>query len=612
MVLGMGINITDTPIFGATYWVLHGILFTSALIVLTLLGGPLLRNTYTALYEKRISVEGLFLLSILGALGGSLVATFQGTGSIYYEVVAIVLVIYTVGKNLGIYSREKAIAAAHTFRETFDYAYTQEGKIDIEKLRQNDEVIVGPGQPITVDGIITKGESFVQERALTGEPTAIVKHPGDKALAGTYTVDGTLHIQATHLKGDRVLDTIIDTVENAHIKPSHLQEQADRIMQWFLPAVITISLGTFCTWLTIGHWSEALFNSMAVLIIACPCALGLATPIAVYSGLLKLSKLGLISKNGDFLDTLAQAQRVVFDKTGTLSEEELVLVDWVMDPSCPLPREELKAMAALIEKPIDHPIARAFSYETSSTHTLESSRIIPGKGIQAQLSDASGKQYAITLGNLSLMPENCQASFQALQDTSLFTEAKKAIYLCLDGVPTAVALLDEKLRTGVNEVFEYLDTLDLKITLLTGDPNPHWDSIHGVTLESGLSPNEKDKRITELQSQGERLIYIGDGINDAPAMTHCEASIAMGSGAALTQSTATAVLIADSLEALPQAITLCRKIRARVRENLIFAANYNFFGMTLAALGMLHPVVAALLMLGSSIWVSVRALQATR
>lgn len=616
---GLGINITHIPQQSAAYWWVHGVLIGSALAVTLLLGGPLFKNTYKAIKKWKVTVEALFLLSFLGAFAGSLISSIQGEGDVYYEVVAIVFLIYNVGQLLNRVSRKKALEETDKLRITFNQAHVLDSEghalaVALKDVTLEDTLVVSPGDAITVDGVITSGSGFIRETALTGEPTPVVKNPSDTVLAGTYSVDGTFTIRPTKLLGERMLDSILETVEQAKQTPSNLQEQADKLMQWFLPIVVTLCLSTFFAWNLFIPWPQALFHSMAVLLVACPCALGLATPIAIWSGLWKLSTLGIVSRRGVLIDALAKANRIIFDKTGTLSEDELLLVDWAFHDAFLSQKDILKQAVCSLETRNKHPIAKAFvrHIETlppiPSAVRIEASKLVVGKGIEGRVTLPGNKSKELLIGNLTLMPEHTYLGFEALMAKSNFKSTKKIIYILVDGQVAALALFEEKLREGTIDVLKAIHQLGIRINILTGDPNPQWETLEGVKVDYGLSSTEKEEHIRNWQSAGEHLIYVGDGINDAAAMSLCKGSIAMGAGAKLTQTTSTAVLMGDTLTSIPEAIELCRTIYSKIRGNLVFAVSYNMLGMGLAAAGILNPIVAALIMLISSLFVSIRAL----
>lgn len=615
MVFGLGINISPPERGSGTYIFLHGALIASSLVVMLLLGRPLFEDVIKNLKNKRFTLEGLFFLSAIGALVGSLISTFTGQSEVYYEVVAIVLVIYTIGKLISMRSRQKAIDESNKTRESFDYAYIlddkgQKQRILLSQLHCCCEVIVGPGDVVSIDGIIIGGEGFVKETIMTGELEPVIKKVGDHIFAGSYSQDASFTIKPTGLKGARRLDILLNTVEQARLAPSALQEQADKIIHWFLPLVITVSVGTFLFWIGRINWIDALFNSMAVLLVACPCALGLATPIAVWNGLWKLSKLGLISRSGEFLDTLGRANSIIFDKTGTLSESSLKLIDIIFIPEMEENKEWLKEAIYTIESQIDHPIAKTFAkmdVKSKNNFTIINSRIIPGKGIEAKFKN-NNEEIIMQLGESELISDINDSMLENLKNY----EFKRTVFIGLNGKMIGVALLDEKMRLGLKEIFQELKDLNIKGKILTGDASKNYQFIEGFEVLSGLGPLDKENYVKKLEEAGERTIFLGDGINDAAAMAISSASIAMDGGAELTQSTASAILMGDSLEVLPKAIKLCRKIRKSARGNMIYAISYNCVGMTFAAMGILHPVVAALLMLISSVGVSIRATKAAK
>lgn len=604
MMLGLGINMTP-PSFGTPiYWTLHGILLCATLAVLVLLGKGLFVESFKSWMRREITVESLFFLSMSGALVASVISTVTGRGEVYYEVVAIVLCIYTLGKALGTRSREKAVKESNKLKESFDFAYLlQEGerkKVPLESVGCCCEVITGPGDAITVDGVILEGESYVKETAMTGELEAQVRQKGDFVLAGSYCVDGSLKIKPTALKGERRIDALLASVEHAGLQPSALQEQANRVMAWFLPLVILVAAGTFVYWLGQVFWVSALFNSMSVLLVACPCALGLATPLAVWSGLWRLSTLGIISKSGDFLDALAKVDKIIFDKTGTLSHEKLSVDEVLISNDFVSRKDEIVDMVKSVERLIEHPIARTLAQLPSSGRdfSVSKTRIIPGRGVLAHI-EGEGEMF---IGEKNLDFEN---------NLSDFPEAKKVVYIYLNGKGVGGVVLVEKMRLDVSKTVEDLSLLNIGSEVLTGDASYKEKSLGKLSVRSNMTPQEKEEYVKVLEKKGERVIYVGDGINDAGAMSHCTASIAMGSGAALTKSSSSAVLVADNIDSLPRAIRLARALKKSVRGNMLYAVSYNALGMTFGALGLLHPVIAALVMVVSSTFVSWRVIKST-
>lgn len=611
--LSLGLNTAEPPLTPQQpiYWALHGGLLLSALIVLAILGGPLVRETAAALSQRKITVDSLFALSVVGALVGSMIASYSGEGSVYYEVVAIVLAIYTVGKALGVRTRARALAEASKLENEFDFAWVEDAaeccgrrRVALEAVQLTDTLVVGPGEGIPVDGKIARGKAYVQEQPLTGEPAPVVRNVGEMVLAGTHSVDGLLYIIPEKLKGERRFDGVLAAVREARDKPSSLQAEADRLTHWFVPVVTSVSLITFFGWMPFIGWSAALFNAMAVLIVACPCALGLATPVAVWRGVAGLAQMGLVPRTGDLIDTLARTRTVIFDKTGTLSNESLSVASVETMKNFEGKQDMLAAGVGAIESAVNHPAAQALAQwatqQTSNIGKLSiiDSRLEPGRGIIATIAGENNIESTWRLG---------QASFAFDQSNN----DGEAVCLSIDGEPAARFFLTEALRPTTDTALKELASDGIQMTVLTGDAKPRWSEIAGVHIEAGLTPLEKVERVKTLRHDKTPLLFIGDGVNDAPAMAEADGAIAMDSGADLSRSSADGILIGGRLEVLPEAMLLCRRIRRSIAHNIRFASFYNMIGMALAAGGILHPVIAAVLMLGSSAYVSVRVIRAT-
>ncbi|HTT55825.1 MAG TPA: heavy metal translocating P-type ATPase [Opitutaceae bacterium] len=607
MALGLAVNLT--PPDGAAYWFLHGGLILSAAAALIFLGGDLVGGAVASLRQRRISIDLLFLLTLGGAFGGSLVATFTHTGAVYYEVVAILIVVHTAGRMLGARSRLAALRAVDRTRERFEVCEIRGpdgGRLrrPVGEVGLGDTVLVAPGAPICVDGTVTAGRGYVQETSMTGEWRPVSRGPGDRVLAGTFSIDGTFELRP--VPGPRRLDAVLAAVAEAHLAPSALQRQADRLVEWFLPTVATVSLATFGFWILRAPWNQALFNAMAVLLVACPCAMGLATPVAVWGGLARLAGFGLVTRTGDFLDALARCDFVCLDKTGTLSTESLAVRAWRTEPAFAGRESWLRAAVAAAEEGLAHPVAavlrRGDAAPGSRPVAVRERRLEPGLGIVAQVAGEAGAMVELRVGERRLIEPAAEAAGES--------EAR-AVWVGVDGRRAAVVELGETWREGLGEALAELRALDVEFEVLTGDasfaagrgPEPQ------LAVRAGLTPEAKLARVRELAAAGRCVAFVGDGINDAAAMSAAAASVAMAGGAELARAAAMAVFAGRDLRFLPRAIRVARAARRSVRVNLLFAAAYNTAGMALAAAGLLHPVAAALLMVGSSAFVSANALR---
>ncbi len=601
MVFSLAINLSEVE----EYWVrvvVDGLLIFSAVGPLVFLGGDLVRSAWQAILDRKVTIDLLFLVTLGGALVGSLVSTFTGQGSVYYEVVSILIVVHTAGKMIGAMSRTAALAAASSTKEEFRWAEVANANGEWEKreaasLTAGTRVRVGAGAAISVDGVIEQGAAYVRETAMTGEWRPVAKGPGEAVLAGSYAVDGELYVIVGY--GERKIDAILQAVSTARLAPSALQAQADRLMYWFLPLVVGVSLLTGLVWASLGPWEVALFNAMAVLLVACPCAMGLATPVAVWGGLAELAKLGLLARSGDFLDRLAQVTHVCFDKTGTLSEERLAIVEWRWAEGQAHDAVLWKGRIARLQEGLAHPVAQALVREATPAGRLQERTAVAGQGVRGTIDDV-----ALAVGTGALTRGVAPEHFLDVSD--------KWIQVVANGRWVGAARVAERWRLGMPEVFAALGAQGVSVEVLSGDPRAAEVLPPTVRVTAGVTPEEKAERVRALRRAGEQVLFLGDGVNDATAMSEASVAVGMRGGTELARASALAVFAGDDLRFLPEAIALAQRVRRSIRRNLWFSSCYNLAGMALAATGLLHPVAAALLMFGSSVIVSWQSLRASR
>ena len=613
MVFSLALNMTPPPFVSPAYLILHGGLIISALVVMGVLGPPLFVSTWEMLKARRISIEGLFTLSLLAAFLGSLAGSISGRGDVFYEVIAIVIAIYTFGRILGERSHSNLNRECEVLKDRFNRAIvrSETGKWvekNISNIPVGELLRVDPGASFAADGVILEGSGYVEETALTGEPLPVIRQPGDKVRAGTWSVDSRFILEVEQTLGGRELDKILDALDSPDGRPSIFQSKANVFISYFLPLVLTISTGTALFWFLAGTWVDAVLNSMAVLLVACPCALGLATPVAISHGLFRLAQMGLVSRDGALIDTLAQTRQVFFDKTGTLSESSLQVVDtWAKEP---LPIERIALISSIVQaqSSVAHPVARAISLylgdnNISIEDQIKDLRLIPGSGIEFFL-DYGGISKKVLVGDEDLYdsPESMQEVLHKLHE-----KRGKRIFVWYDEELVFCFVLRERLREGVSEVCFDLNGLDIDAKVLTGDSSPDIKLPEEIGLEVGLTSADKVQYVTDSRADGKFPLFVGDGINDTAAMTAASGSIAMDSGVGLARSAAMAILSADRLTAIPEAIRLSRSIHKRLWGSLLFAALYNLVGVFLAAVGALTPVIAAIIMLISSFLVMSRA-----
>ena len=603
MIFGLAASIS--PPTGSARLVIHLALAVSAVVVFVLAGLPVLREAVRAARRGKIVIEQLFLAGILGAFAASVQCTITGYGHVYYEIVAILVAIYTFGKLLGEKRRRAALDAARALGVEFDHCEiltpggsTRPGRA--AEVSAGDRILVRAGAAIPTDGVIEEGTAFIRETALTGEPFPVVKRVGDAVMAGSYSVDGLLKIRATVSGTARRLDTLLDSVRAAQDRPSDLQREADRLVAWFLPSVLVIAAATFAFWTWRENWLAGLFNSLAVILVACPCSMGLATPVGVWSALAALASRGILPRDSNLIEQLARTDTVVFDKTGTLGEDELERVDFVESEG--VDRAALLADIAVLESSSSHPVARAFrGIAGPSIPTTP----LPGIGIEGCV---NGR--ILRVGNAGVIPPSARAEAESLSARLLGggDGGSHKVFVVVDGHIGGVALLREKLRDSARQAISGLEALGIRCEVMTGD-RAEAAAVHGLSnVHAGLSPDGKARLVSELRAAGRRVLFVGDGVNDAPAMSEADVALSIGSGSALARESAAGDLNSGDLTAVPYAISRSRQALAAIRGNLRFAAAYNVIGIALAVTGILHPVAAALLMLASSFTVTWRAL----
>jgi Cu+-exporting ATPase len=611
MQFSLGVNLS--PVAGYTRLWTHGGLALASGLVFALLGGPIIRRSWTAVRNGRVTLEQLFLLGIAGAFGASLFSSFTGTGAIYYEVVGVLAAVYTFGQILVERQRSKVSTSLHRLTDSLRTAVrlTCCGKrrvVPVSELEPGDRVFVEKGQRLPVDGTIAEGSAYVQEIAHTGEPFPVARTIGDSVLAGTVALDGNLVIAASGASGSRELDQLAQRLEAALSQRSEWQREADRWMTWFVPGVIAIAAGTIAFWLWRTGWQQALFNSLAVLLVACPCGLGLGVPIALWHAMHRLTHLGIVPAGSELIERLARVRTVIFDKTGTLTEEEIrleALITLIRVDST-----ALRARLALIENHCNHPVARPFSAlsdtRPDSRERLLSIETMPGQGIAARLSQKAGNVTEVRIGNRSLLQTEHGAALEELR--SRIPEdvgPGRELFIIEDGHLSALASLTEKLRPAVTSLAPRLRKLDLELGIMTGDASPNerrWTEA-GLRVSSGMTTAAKAAAVRSIEARNEHVLFVGDGLNDTEAMAAATASLVMHGGDATAGVHAHGEISGGSLSTLPEAIALSRAARRQIRLILGISIIYNAAGLLLAATGWLHPVVAAVIMFASSMTV---------
>ena len=476
----------------------------------------------------------------------------------------------------------------------------EEKELPIATVQVGNTIIVRPGEKIPVDGVVINGSSFVDESMISGEPVAVEKKAGEKVFAGTINQKGSFRFEAQKVGGDTILAQIVKMVQQAQGSKAPVQKLVDKIAGIFVPVVIGISILTFITWMAVGGedaFTHALLTSITVLVIACPCALGLATPTAIMVGMGKGAENNILIKDAESLELAHQVNAIILDKTGTITEGKPVVTDlkWVIEnESASLWRDILYSM----EVHSEHPLAQAVVdrlKENSKASVLQEFESITGRGVKANM---GGQTYYI--GNEKLMTEQrLELEKDSLQISNAWKdEAKTVVYFFTQKEVLALIAIADKIKETSRAAIEKLQAKGIEVYMLTGD---NQQTAKAVAQQVGLKhykaevmPSDKAAFIKQLQAEGKIVAMVGDGINDSQALAQADVSIAMGKGSDIAMDVAKMTLITSDLNSIPRALNLSTKTVRGIRQNLFWAFIYNIVGIPLAA-GVLYPINGFLL-----------------
>jgi Cu+-exporting ATPase len=529
----------------------------------------------------------------------------HGMVPVYFEVAAAIVVLVLLGEWLELNARGKTSAAIRhllglapkTARRL--KADGGEEEVHIQHLAVGDRVRVRPGEKIPVDGRVVSGSSSVDESMLTGEPLPVDKSEGDRVVGATVNQTGALIVSAERVGADSMLSQIVAIVSEAQRSRAPLQKLADRVSHWFVPAVVLIAIVAFVAWLVWGPppaLAFAIVNAVAVLIIACPCALGLATPISIMVASGRGAQLGVLFRNAEAIETLRAVDTLVVDKTGTITLGKPTLSAVLAEQG--YEERELLAIAAGLEQSSEHPIARAIVDGARARGVdaapIENFQSVTGQGVRGR----SGGR-AIALGNAALLKAvGADVAGVEAKVESARREGMTAMYLALDGRLAGIFAVGDKIKDTTPAALEELRAQGLRIVMLTGDSETTARSVAArLAIDEVIAevqPQDKADVVARLQREGRRVAMVGDGINDAPALARADVGIAMGTGTDIAMESAHVTLVKGDLRAIVRAINLSRATVRNVRQNLLFAFGYNALGVPLAA-GVLYPLTGWLL-----------------
>lgn len=590
----------------------HWVLFILATPVQFWAGWQFYRGFWLALKHRSSDMNTLIAVGTSAAYLYSTVVTFYPDFfgvhgfklGVYFDTSAMIIALILLGRMLEAMARGRTSEAikrlmglrpktARVVREN------QELDIAVEELRPGDLVVVRPGEKIPVDGIIREGHSAVDESMLTGESLPVEKTTGDSVMGGTLNKVGSFKFEATKVGKETALAQIIRLVEEAQGSKAPIQRLADRVASIFVPIVLVIALATFFLWMLMGPTPAltlSLLNFVAVLIIACPCALGLATPTAIMVGTGRGAESGVLIKNGESLEMIHRIQAIVFDKTGTLTQGKPAVTDILGHNG--FKEEEVLGLAASLEKGSEHPLGEAIisaARERDLTfQEVEDFEAIPGKGIKGRIDEEIH-----LLGNLRLMEENrIEVAGVKGQIERLAGEGKTPMLLARNQTIAGIIAVADTLKPKSAEAVRALQGLGLEVIMITGD-SPQ--TAQAIAAEIGIDrvlaevlPWEKSLQIKKLQGEGKIVAMVGDGINDAPALAQADVGIAIGTGTDVAMESSDITLITGDLRAVVAAIQLSRQTIRTIKQNLFFAFIYNILGIPIAA-GVLYPFWGILL-----------------
>ncbi|MBW2964143.1 heavy metal translocating P-type ATPase [Candidatus Woesearchaeota archaeon] len=565
-------------------------------------GWQFYRGTWTAIKNKSANMDTLIAVGTSAAYFYSAYVVLSGSmGGQYFETSAILITLVLLGKYFEAMAKGKTSEAIKKLVGLSAKTATvirdgKEIKIPIDAVQVGDEIIVKPGEKIPVDGEITSGSSSVDESMITGESMPVEKKPGDIVVGATINKHGSFRYKATRVGANSTLAQIIKLIEDAQGKKAPIQRFADVVSAYFVPIVILLALATFLTWyLAAGKAvSFAIVTAVAVLVIACPCSLGLATPTAIMVGTGKGAKKGILIKGGDALETAHKLKYVVFDKTGTITMGKPVVTDVLANPRNP---DDVLRIAASIEQGSEHPLAEAIVEGAKgkglNLTDAKDFKAIPGHGIGAKL---GGKQYF--LGNERLMQkQGIDVSHLTAKKRVMEDQGKTAMILAEEKKAIGIVAVADTIKNTSRKAVTRLQKMGVKVYMITGDNER---TARAIAAQAGIRnvfsdvlPEDKARQVKGLQRKG-KVAMVGDGINDAPALAQADIGIAMGSGTDVAMETGNIVLMRNDLLDVPRAIKLSRMTMSKIRQNMFWALFYNVLGIPVAA-GLLYPFTGWLL-----------------
>lgn len=582
-------------------------------------GMPFIRNALRGLRHLNFNMDSLITIGAGSAFIYSIYQIFTG-GKVYFDTSAMIITMILVGRYIEATAKGKASETIRMLTElspeeaTIVVSDQETMTVPIASVQRGNLILVKPGEKIPLDGIVIEGESEVDESIITGESMPVYKSAGSEVIGGSMNLYGTLVFRVTKTGKETVLSNIIKAVEDAQARKPQIQTAADRIVGIFVPAILMIAFFTVVAYMLKGASTQhALMIGISVIVIACPCSLGLATPIAVLIFTTMVSSKGILIKSGEVIENTSRLSHVVFDKTGTVTRGKPVLKEIVVLDDA-LKKEHVLSIAASIESLSEHSIGHAITEAAREFRTntflpqksVSDFKAVPGKGVEGTVNDVK-----IFIGSRNFMIENGITypaeilSYPRKGTPFAFTDS--VVYLGWGGRVRSLFVVSDIIRDEAWDVVKELKQINLKVSIMSGDNKETTNSIASMLdiddAVSGASPVKKKEIIADIQQKGQRVMMVGDGINDAPAFTEAVVGVAMGRGTDIAIESADVVLIRNDLRIIPYFIRLSRKAYSIIKQNIFWAIFYNLIAIPLAVSGILHPIIAAGAMAVSSIFV---------